>query len=89
MIRTLAWTGPGLLPVSSRKLVLRSGAVGHQESTVPPIEAACKQVNPGRDDQCNVFQKVVQCSEPEVFGNLEPPGKAFIRVAPEAERARV
>ena len=27
--------------------------------------------------------------KPEVFGNLEPPGKAFIRVAPEAERARV
>ncbi len=27
--------------------------------------------------------------KPEVFGNLEPPGKAFIRVAPEAKRARV
>ncbi len=25
----------------------------------------------------------------EVFGNLEPPGKAFIQVAPEAKRARV
>ncbi len=27
--------------------------------------------------------------KPEVFGNLEPPGKAFIRVPPEAKRARV
>ncbi len=35
------------------------GAVGHREGTVPPIEAACQQVAPWRDDRCNVFQKVV------------------------------
>ncbi len=27
--------------------------------------------------------------EPEVFGDLKPPGKTFIRVAPKSERARV
>ncbi len=47
------------LEVSLAEPSCQCGAVGHQEGTVPPIEAACQQVDPWRDDQCNVFQKVV------------------------------
>ncbi len=31
-------------------------AVCHREGTVPPIEAASQQVDPQRNDRCNIFQ---------------------------------
>ncbi len=47
------------LEISLAEPSCQRGAVGHQEGTVPPIEAACQQVDPWRDDRCNIFQKVV------------------------------
>ncbi len=32
------------------------GAVCHREGTVSPIEAAVQQVDPRRNDRCNIFQ---------------------------------
>jgi len=68
---------------------LGGGAVRHGEAAVALAQSPCKDLDPDGDDAREVLEEVVGGAEPEVGGEVEPPGEAKVGVPAQTKGAGV